>query len=172
MSGSETGTVMTSPFNNVAGHNSPSSQHMRLSYEGAAIYKPLPNPPAVQYQNPTEPAGSAPPISVVQPPPQQQHQNMNVMGEVVKKKRGRPRKYGPDGSMGLLTLTSPPDAASGGPLSSPVLQSSPLQNLVGSASGSSPKKGRGRPPGSKKKHRLNIALGMFLLLSSLVCVLM
>ncbi|KAL1820691.1 hypothetical protein ACET3Z_015560 [Daucus carota] len=158
MSGSETGTVMTTPFSNVAGHNSPpSSQNMRLSYtsDGAATYTPLPNAPP-QYQLPSDPAAAAPPIAVAQPP---QQQNMNVMGEVVKKKRGRPRKYGPDGSVGLLTHSSaPPANSSGGPLSSPPLQSPPSQNVVASASGSSPKKGRGRPPGSKKKQHLNNAL--------------
>lgn len=168
MSGSETGTVMTTPFSNVAGHNSPpSSQNMRLSYtsDGAATYTPLPNAPP-QYQLPSDPAAAAPPIAVAQPP---QQQNMNVMGEVVKKKRGRPRKYGPDGSVGLLTHSSaPPANSSGGPLSSPPLQSPPSQNVVASASGSSPKKGRGRPPGSKKKQHLNNALGKASLLSSLV----
>lgn len=150
MSGSETGTVITTPFN-VAGQNSLSSQNMRLSYtsDGAALYKP----PPVHYS--TEPAVVAPPITVAPPPQQQQNVNTNVMGEAVKKKRGRPRKYGPDGSMGLLTLTSPPRLASGGPISSP------SQNVASSASGSSPKKGRGRPPGSKKKHHLNTTLGMF-----------
>lgn len=158
MSGSETGAVMPPAFTLGGVHNSPvPAQSMHLSYtsDGTALYKPLPNsPPAAQYQqqqpvNPAETSVAAQPAGVVAPPPQQ---NVNV-GELVKKKRGRPRKYGPDGSM-ALSLTSP---GSGG-LASP-LQSPPSQNLVkspvgGSASGSEPKKGRGRPLGSSKKHQM------------------
>ncbi|CAA7403832.1 unnamed protein product [Spirodela intermedia] len=63
------------------------------------------------------------------------------MSEPVKKKRGRPRKYGPDGSMSLA-LVSPA--------------------AVGAASGYSSEppapKRRGRPPGSGKKKQLD-ALG-------------
>lgn len=145
-------------------HNSTApAQSMHLSYtsDGTALYKPLPNsPPAAQYQqqqqqpvNLAETSVVAQPVAVVAPP---QQQNVNV-GELVKKKRGRPRKYGPDGSM-ALSLTSP---GSGG-LASP-LQSPPSQHVVnspigGSASGSEPKKGRGRPLGSSKKHQMK-ALG-------------
>jgi len=57
----------------------------------------------------------------------------------MKRKRGRPRKYGPDGSM-ALALAPLSASAPGAPFS-------PLQ-----------KRGRGRPPGSGKKQRL-AALG-------------
>ncbi|CAI9274393.1 unnamed protein product [Lactuca saligna] len=53
-----------------------------------------------------------------------------------KKKRGRPRKYGPDGSHMALALTPASMAASPGSLTS------------------TPKKNRGRPPGSGRKQRL------------------
>ncbi|CAD5169737.1 AT-hook motif nuclear-localized protein 10-like [Musa acuminata AAA Group] len=63
------------------------------------------------------------------------------MGESVKKKRGRPRKYGPDAGMGLAL--TPPSSASG----------------YSNSSASDPAaKRRGRPPGSGKKQQLE-ALG-------------
>lgn len=65
--------------------------------------------------------------------------------ESVKKKRGRPRKYGPDGSVSLALSPSSPKT--------------PHSSV---ASGSQ-KRGRGRPPGSGKKQQLS-SLGMFYLL--------
>ena len=63
---------------------------------------------------------------------------------LAKKKRGRPRKYSPDGNIALRlapTHASPPAAASGGGGDS-----------AGMASADAPaKKHRGRPPGSGKK---------------------
>ncbi|WOG99851.1 hypothetical protein DCAR_0519207 [Daucus carota subsp. sativus] len=160
MSGSETGAVMPPPFTLGGVHNSPPPpQSMHLSYtpEGTALYKPVSSsPPAAQYHQQQESSVAAVPVNVVAAP-QQQSVSASVnagAGELVKKKRGRPRKYGPDGSM-ALTLTSPP---SGGPLASQ-LQSPQPQHVVnspigGSASGSEPKKGRGRPLGSSKKHQM------------------
>ncbi|KAG9441206.1 hypothetical protein H6P81_017060 [Aristolochia fimbriata] len=58
-------------------------------------------------------------------------------GEPVKRKRGRPRKYGPDGTVSLAL--------------------SPLSSTPPSLPGSSPssqKRGRGRPPGSGRKQQL------------------
>lgn len=65
-------------------------------------------------------------------------------GEPVKRKRGRPRKYGPDGSMALAL--APHSAAAAG------------------AASLSQKRGRGRPPGSGRKQQL-AALGTRKLLS-------
>lgn len=62
-------------------------------------------------------------------------------GEPVKRKRGRPRKYGPDGSVSLA-LSPTPSTSSGMPTPTP-------------------KRNRGRPPGSGKKHQLASA-GKFL----------
>ncbi|XP_030454070.1 AT-hook motif nuclear-localized protein 5 [Syzygium oleosum] len=58
--------------------------------------------------------------------------------EPVKKKRGRPRKYGPDGKvpLGLLPMSATPSNASSGSLTE------------------SQKRARGRPPGSGRKQRL------------------
>lgn len=61
-------------------------------------------------------------------------------GEPVKRKRGRPRKYGPDGTVSL--------ALSPSPSSNPGMVT-PNQ-----------KRGRGRPPGSGKKQQL-ASLGKF-----------
>lgn len=89
------------------------------------------------------------------------------MGEpVAKKKRGRPRKYGPDGSMSLALVpawaaaTSPVmGQGSSGPFSPARL------NPLNSVPGVSPDgvKKRGRPKGSTNKPRMD-ALGKILLL--------
>ncbi|WOL10118.1 AT-hook motif nuclear-localized protein 9-like isoform X1 [Canna indica] len=62
--------------------------------------------------------------------------------EPVKRKRGRPRKYGPDGSVALAL--------------SPISSSAPPGMGIGSASasGSTQKRGRGRPPGTGRKQQL------------------
>lgn len=57
-------------------------------------------------------------------------------GEPVKRKRGRPRKYGPDGTVSLALTPAPPATHHG----------------VVSTQGQ--KRGRGRPPGSGKKQQL------------------
>ncbi|XP_010912217.1 AT-hook motif nuclear-localized protein 10 [Elaeis guineensis] len=62
--------------------------------------------------------------------------------DLARKKRGRPRKYGPDGSGMALAL-------------SPTTASSPFSPIGGDFSG---KRGRGRPPGSGKRQLL-AALG-------------
>ena len=72
-------------------------------------------------------------------------------GEPVKKRRGRPRKYGPEGTMSLalspLSSTSPPGPAPG------------AGTVAGSGSEMvsatpTPKRGRGRPPGTGRKQQL------------------
>uniref|UniRef100_A0A7N0T2F1 AT-hook motif nuclear-localized protein n=1 Tax=Kalanchoe fedtschenkoi TaxID=63787 RepID=A0A7N0T2F1_KALFE len=54
------------------------------------------------------------------------------------KKRGRPRKYGPDRGVSLALITSP---------------SVPKAAAASTASSSEQKRGRGRPPGSGRKHQ-------------------
>lgn len=92
--------------------------------------------------------GSNSPFSV-EPP--QGHANFNhgigigaPSREPVKKKRGRPRKYGPDGAVSLRLS----------PMSAPA-------NSTQDASETTPsqKKARGRPPGSGRKQQL-AALGV------------
>lgn len=93
--------------------------------------------------------------------------NVNV-GGTVKRKRGRPRKYGPNGAM-TLSLTPPVPPAtipqSAGTFSPPLQPPPPSVPLGGSGGGSeshsSLKKVRGRPPGSSKKQQME-ALGNFI----------
>ncbi|XP_057489979.1 AT-hook motif nuclear-localized protein 10-like [Actinidia eriantha] len=158
MSGSETGgAVMTTrePFT-VASHSQPVMQNMRLAYsaDGAAVYKPVGSSPTPQSAasggdgtNEGQATGSLMP------------HNLNVnLGETVKKKRGRPRKYGPDGTMALALMPTPATATipqAAGTFSPP---SHPTPTSGGPVSPSSSKKGRGRPPGSSKKQQME-ALG-------------
>ncbi|KAJ0987117.1 hypothetical protein J5N97_005473 [Dioscorea zingiberensis] len=155
---SETGLMASREPFNVGMQKSPvqsppSMQNLRLVFtpDGQAVYKPVgtSSPP---YQGSGGGGGGGggagdgmPAQAVAQP------HNLNVnMGEPVKRKRGRPRKYGPDGTM-ALGLTP----ASAQPVTSTF-------SLVGSAGAASPadptKKARGRPPGSGKKQQM-AALG-------------
>ncbi|XVF35795.1 hypothetical protein REPUB_Repub19eG0001500 [Reevesia pubescens] len=176
MSGSETG-VMTSrePYSlggmqhksPVASQAQPMIQNMRLAFsaEGTAVYKPItassPTYQPVSSAGGAAAEGSAGGSPVIQGQGQGQAVNMMSMGnEPLKRKRGRPRKYGPDGTMPLSLIPPPPTLSvnqsnSGGGFPSPP----PHQPSGGSASSpTSAKKARGRPPGSGKKHQLE-ALG-------------
>lgn len=131
-------------------------QSMRLAYsaDGTAVYKPHSGSSPPPYQ----PKAATEVFAAPLPPPQH---NLNIsMGESVKRKRGRPRKYGPDGSMALTLIASPASAPPSSVAFSPPLQSpQPATSPLGeSASGSSMKKVRGRPPGSSKKQQME-ALG-------------
>lgn len=75
-------------------------------------------------------------------------------GEPVKRKRGRPRKYGPDGTVSLTLTPSPTPASHHGNLTQTQSQ----------------KRGRGRPPGSGKKQQL-ASLGKSLFQLLFCCVL-
>ncbi|THG12806.1 hypothetical protein TEA_023547 [Camellia sinensis var. sinensis] len=156
MSGSETG-VMTSrePFA-IGVQTSPHMiQNMRLAYgtDGTAVYKPVAgSPPA--YQSAVSGGGGNGEGQAVMP----HNLNMNVMGSdpSMKKKRGRPRKYGPDGAMSLSVVTPPPPATVPQSTTGTFSPPAPAGGL-GSPSSSS-KKARGRPPGSSKKQQIE-ALG-------------
>ncbi|WOL00192.1 AT-hook motif nuclear-localized protein 9-like isoform X2 [Canna indica] len=65
-----------------------------------------------------------------------------IQVEPVKKKRGRPRKYGPDGSVALAL--------------SPISSSAPPPGTVLGSGSAAPaqKRGRGRPPGTGRKQQL------------------
>lgn len=74
--------------------------------------------------------------------------------EPVKRKRGRPRKYGPEGSVALAL--------------SPISTYAPSGSLIGSGSASgsrapTQKRGRGRPPGTGRKQILS-SLGKCLMI--------
>ncbi|TKY75365.1 AT-hook motif nuclear-localized protein 10 [Spatholobus suberectus] len=124
-------------------------QNMRLDYaaDGTAVFAA----PTVNMNGGESPAAALPPgLGLAQPQPQPQP--MVGCSEPLKRKRGRPRKYGPDGGMALsLTNTPPPGAAAASAV--PVSQSGgafPPAPLSDSASAGSGKR-RGRPRGSVNK---------------------
>ncbi|EEF51181.1 AT-hook motif nuclear-localized protein 5 [Ricinus communis] len=105
-------------------------------------FRPLANPNLLAHSN-TRPGSSGSSFSI-EPSNINFVHGMNVavpsglpVGEPVKKKRGRPRKYAPDGqvSLGLSPLPVKPKPSSG---------QDPL----------SPKRARGRPPGTGRKQQL------------------
>jgi len=85
------------------------------------------------------------------------------MSEPMKKKRGRPRKYGPDGNMALALCSVPSSSGYSNPNGSPMTNpnSSPMSNPNGGPMSEPNVKKRGRPPGSGRKQQLD-ALGIFL----------
>ncbi|KAJ7967007.1 AT-hook motif nuclear-localized protein [Quillaja saponaria] len=161
MSGSETGVMASrEPFTiglpkSPLPSPQPMVQNMRLAFspDGTAVYKPI-SATSPTYQSSTAGAPSSGDGG--------EGSAEGAMGsEPVKRKRGRPRKYAPDGSMALsLTPTSPTitvNQSSG--------QFSPLSSVPPPPGGDSASlvslkisKARGRPPGSSKKQQLD-ALG-------------
>ncbi|XP_078427497.1 AT hook motif DNA-binding family protein [Wolffia australiana] len=98
------------------------------------VMRPLPGPST---SLPTRPTFQIEPSNIGNP------------AEPMKRKRGRPRKYGPEGTMSLGL--SPLSSAGGG--SGP--GSSGLVSMAGSGSAPSTlKRGRGRPPGTGRKQQL------------------
>ncbi|XP_012073571.1 AT-hook motif nuclear-localized protein 10 isoform X2 [Jatropha curcas] len=178
MSGSETG-VMTSitrePFPITL---QPVVQNMRLTFtaDGTATYKPITAATSPSYQPSSTAAGGGgievsaggPPIS-----PHGINISMGSGGDTMKRKRGRPRKYGPDGSMSLALapatqsgnvnqpsgsgISSPPPPPPAAATSAPAV-TSPLPP-GGSISPTGIKKSRGRPAGSSKKQQLEALAG-------------
>lgn len=142
------------PFNSglqkSVAQSQPVMQNMRLSFSSdrTAVYKPV-NPPS-----PTYPADVG---GVTSSPVQGMNMNMGGGNESMKKKRGRPRKYGSDGAMTSAFVPSPTSASTnqsgGGGFSSPP---------GGSASPNSLKKAKGRPAGSRKKDQFE-TLGIYIL---------
>ncbi|KAK8958016.1 hypothetical protein KSP39_PZI000104 [Platanthera zijinensis] len=153
----------------------PSMSNMRLTvtHDGTAIYKPIATTTTTTTPSPTISTAGASPfhsvntgISAVNdalssvPPPAVSVHGLNVpTGNLVRKKRGRPRKYASDGSMSLaLTTVSPssaPPTGMGGGFS-PLSMGQANSDL--SLPGDSMRKIRGRPPGSGKKQQM-LALG-------------
>lgn len=143
-----------------------SMQSMRLAFspDGTAVYKPInsspPSYPASgggggavggEGQGPGPGPGPGPtPTTIVQ-----HNLNTTNMSEPMKRKRGRPRKYGPDGTMALALAPAP--VSSGVPPSS-VGSGGGVSFTSAISPSSQSKKARGRPPGSSKKHQM-AALG-------------
>ncbi|XP_016453556.1 AT-hook motif nuclear-localized protein 10 [Nicotiana tabacum] len=151
-------TLMTSRDHfTVAGvQNSPASvpattqvdQKMHLGYsgDGTAVFTPISTSP------PPYPPAEVSAGAVVS-------QNLNSnSSEQMKRKRGRPRKYGPDGSM-ALGLNSPSVAAGSLSPQEPVTFPAAQALSAGPASPTSLKKARGRPPGSSKKQQMDNSFG-------------
>ncbi|KAM1023945.1 hypothetical protein ACFX2I_037156 [Malus domestica] len=180
MSGSETG-VMTSrePFLQKSPLQSQSAiQSMRLNFSpdgGSALYKPVAAATSPAYQSSAAASGGGAVVpggagegAVMAPAAAAAAGlNMNTGTEPMKKKRGRPRKYGPGGTMALaLSPSAPPGTVtqpSGGAFSPPPLPPAPAPPSGGGSASPPPtststKKSRGRPPGSAKKQQLD-ALG-------------
>ncbi|XP_010523622.1 PREDICTED: AT-hook motif nuclear-localized protein 10 isoform X2 [Tarenaya hassleriana] len=158
MSGSETGMIssrepvpFTMDLQNNPAPAQPVIQNMRLNFipDGVSGYKPA-SPP--QYQ-PNSSTGAGEDM------PSANHGfNMNMVGsEPVKRKRGRPRKYGPDSGMSLALVPGAVSCPSGRSAGDGGLPSPPAASS-GGATTPMFKKARGRPPGSGKKHQLQ-ALG-------------
>lgn len=145
---------------------------MADSFPNPAFQMSPPNPkPVVLHTLPFPYASTAPyqpTLSASSPPYQPQPPLVadGLPGDQLKRKRGRPRKYNPDGSMATLTQP-PPTQVTVTPPAGNISQSlpphsSPASSPTGtpaSPSSSSMKKPRGRPPGSGKKQQGVEALG-------------
>lgn len=165
MSGSETGVVTsrepyTVGFQKIPAPapSQPVVQNMRLSYsaDGTPVYQSLSSGSSPPY------GGAADGSAAL---PHNLNMNMSSGGEPLKRKRGRPRKYGPDGSMSLALVPAPPttnDTPSSGAFSPPPAAAAAPATVSPPGGLASPpssfKKSRGRPPGSSKKHQME-ALG-------------
>lgn len=122
--------------------------------DGTPMYNLMMPPPPVSsspssYQLPAGGGGEPPLITSAQP-----SLNPSAPEPAVKKKRGRPRKYAPDGSANPAIISAPPPPLAGGSLS-------PTGTQAAEAAASPKKKGRGRPPGSGRKNQISAgALGL------------
>lgn len=128
-------------------------QNMRMDYaaaDGAGVFAS----PTININNinggESSPVSVPPGLGLGQTHPQAMVDNST---ETLKRKRGRPRKYGPDGGMNLsLNTTSPPGGAtvpvghSGG-----AFPAAPLSDSASAGTG----KRRGRPRGSVNKNKKN-----------------
>ncbi|KAE8704248.1 AT-hook motif nuclear-localized protein 10 [Hibiscus syriacus] len=172
MSGSETGLMATrEPYSLSMQQTSPVAslpviQNMRLAFsaDGTAVYKPLASAsPTYQPQHASGGGGADGATggpAVTQGQGQALNMSMSMGSEPLKKKRGRPRKYGPESTL-LPSFVPPPSASvtqssSGGGFPSSTPQPPPSGGSASSPT--SAKKPRGRPPGSLNKPKLN-ALG-------------
>ncbi|XP_020217526.1 AT-hook motif nuclear-localized protein 5 [Cajanus cajan] len=117
-------------------------------FQAAPGFRPLPNTGIKAESNARGGSVGSGSTFSVEPPQARVNFNHGIgigapSSEPVKKKRGRPRKYGPDGpvSLRLSPMSAPANSTQGESAATP-----------------SQKKGRGRPPGSGRKQQL-AALG-------------
>lgn len=150
----------------------PSMQSPRLAFgpnppDGAgAIYKPIAStsPPS-----PFQTGGGEGAAAAVPPLPHGLTINVGVGEPVMKRKRGRPRKYGPDGSMALALGHASPSPQGRMSHSGFSPSSAGMANPAASTSPDAAKKVRGRPPGSGRKLQM-AALGKFSFLPFSACL--
>ncbi|XP_019172283.1 PREDICTED: AT-hook motif nuclear-localized protein 10-like isoform X1 [Ipomoea nil] len=122
--------------------------------DGTPMYNLMMPPPVSSSPSSYQlPAGGEPPLITSAQP----SLNPSAPEPAVKKKRGRPRKYAPDGSANAAIISPPPppplavQSAAGGSLS-------PTGAAAAETAAASPKKkGRGRPPGSGRKNQMAAA---------------
>lgn len=146
MSGREPFSVVTLQKNLVPPQES-SMQNMRLGFssDGTAVYKPVTGSPPSYSGNGGGSGGDGTTTTTIA----QGGLNMNIV-EPMKRRRGRPRKYGLDGTMTLALVPAPPvvSPSSGG-------ANTGSSGFTGTISpSSSSKKARGRPLGSGKKQQM------------------
>lgn len=126
-------------------------QQMRVPYATDGAYRPTATSPP-QYQS--MPSGA----------PVVKHA-MNLNSGEQKRKRGRPRKYGPDSGVGMamvpaqqpIGVVMPQTQTFSSPSMGP--SSAELQAPAGGSASPTAKKARGRPPGSSNKKKQMEAIG-------------
>lgn len=139
-------------------------QNMRMDYaaaDGAAVFAA----PTININGGESSPVSVPPgLGLGQAHPQVMVGNST---ETLKRKRGRPRKYGPDGGMALSLNTTPPPGGAAVPVghSGGAFPAAPLSDSASAGTG----KRRGRPRGSvnKNKKSSKFSGNCFFLLSSI-----
>ncbi|XP_054794240.1 AT-hook motif nuclear-localized protein 10-like [Prosopis cineraria] len=152
MSGSETGVMASMESLNVRHQNSPAPsqpvlQNISMAYgaDGTTEYKHLAAITPPTYHSSTAVTGTIINGTDAGQGGGTSGINVNMVSEPLKRKRGRPRKYGPDGAMALVSEPKPlavsVNQSSGGP-------ASPTSTSL--------KKVRGRPPGSSKKQQSEV----------------
>lgn len=124
-------------------------QQMRVPYTAEGAYRPVGSPQPYQ--------------SISGGPPVIKH-GMNLNSGDQKRKRGRPRKYGPDGSMAMTMASAPQPISVGIPQTqsfspSAAATQTESQPPVGGSASPTAKKARGRPPGSSNKKKQMEAIG-------------
>lgn len=144
-------TISPAPAQHPSVSQPPMDHQMRVPYAADGNYRPV----AVGSSQPFQPVPGAGSAAVA-------NQGMNLNSGDQKRKRGRPRKYGPDGSMsmGMASGQQPinvgmPQAENFSPPSSEAQQ----LVVVGGSTSPSAKKPRGRPPGSSNKKKQIEAIG-------------
>lgn len=118
-----------------------SMQHLVSSDGATTPYYPI--MPPISSPPPTTEIYQVPTPGITVPLPDLSLITIPNSIEPVKRKRGRPRKYAPDGSANSGIVSPPSAAQSGGGVSPTEGGDVPLR-----------KKGRGRPPGSGRKQQL------------------